>query len=478
VRRVLGLRTRIILALVAVTAVALGGAAVALFLPLERRLRHDALSNLAVSASAASDEIARLPRAAIRPQSPELEAIARSLRREGIQARLVDAHGVELIARDPDERGIAVERLETLMRGGRPVREVVGSGSGADAVVAERTRTHAGPLVLGVRRSLTDVESARTTFRRGFERAAVISLLIALLLGSVLTSRLVRRIRGLRAVALRVAAQGPGEAVPRDRSRDEIGDLTRAFATMQQRLAAQEEARKAFVATASHELRTPIASLRLRLGLLSEDLGAEDARVDLADVREQVALADEQTARLAQLASDLLDLSRLDAEVPLRIEPVPLVSLCRATLAEFEVVPGARVELTVHGEEAGGSGHVAAGDPDKIAQIVRILIDNARRHAPAGTGVRVVVEDATIAVEDDGPGVDPGERELIFERFRRGRGPDRHPGFGLGLAIGHELATLMGGDLRLVRLADPCRFELELPAAVEEPRARPEAPER
>lgn len=475
-RRILGLRTRIILALVAVTAVALGGAAVALFLPLERRLRHDALSNLAVSASAASDEIARLPRAAIRPQSPELEAIARSLRREGIQARLVDAHGVELIARDPDERGIAVERLETLMRGGRPVREVVGSGSGADAVVAERTRTHAGPVVLGVRRSLTDVESARTTFRRGFERAAVISLLIALLLGSVLTSRLVRRIRGLRAVALRVAAQGPGEAVPRDRSPDEIGDLTRAFATMQQRLAAQEEARKAFVATASHELRTPIASLRLRLGLLSEDLGADDARVDLADVREQVALADEQTARLAQLASDLLDLSRLDAEVPLRIEPVPLVSLCRATLAEFEVVPEARVELTVRGGE--GAGHVAAGDPDKIAQIVRILIDNARRHAPPGTVVRVVVEDATIAVEDDGPGVDPGERDLIFERFRRGSGPDRHPGFGLGLAIGHELATRMGGDLMLARLAGPCRFELALPPATEEPRERPEPQQR
>lgn len=446
-RRLLGLRARIVLALVVATAVALAGCAVALFLPLERRLRHDALSNLAVSVAAANDEIARLSATDLRPQSRELEAIARSLRRDGIQTRLIDARGRELISHDPDERGIPRAQLQAVLRGGRSLRAVVGSGAHAQAVVAERVRTRAGVVALGARRSLNDVEAARMIFRRSFERAAVISLLIALVLGAVLGSRLARRIRALRSLALRVAEEGPGErvpTVPRDRAGDEISDLARAFATMQQRLAVQEEARKAFVATASHELRTPIASLRLRLGLLSEDLGGGEP--DLADVREQVGLAEEQTARLAQLASDLLDLSRLDAEVPLRREPVPLVSLCRATLAEFDVAAGPPPELIVPGDADGGRARVADGDPDKIAQIVRILIDNARRHAPEGTPVRVIVEETTIAVEDDGPGVDPGERELIFERFRRGSDPERHPGFGLGLAIGRELAARMGAS--------------------------------
>ncbi len=103
---------------------------------------------------------------------------------------------------------------------------------------------------------------------------------------------------------------------------------------MQARLRRQEGARRAFVATASHELRTPLASLDGTLELLEDDL--DPRRLDLGDARERTLRAREQSRRLSSLASDLLDLSRLDAEVSLRSEPVELGELCRAVAAEFE----------------------------------------------------------------------------------------------------------------------------------------------
>ena len=144
-----------------------------------------------------------------------------------------------------------------------------------------------------------------------------------------------RRLRRLRQAALRLAQGGPLVEVPTDRARDEVGDLSRTFAIMQRRLRQQEEARRAFVATASHELRTPLASLDGMLELLDDDLRAGEP--DLEDARQLLERARAQSRRLARLAADLLDLSRIDAEVELRSEPVELGELSRAVLAEFEL---------------------------------------------------------------------------------------------------------------------------------------------
>ncbi len=457
-----GLRGRLVVALVAVTAVALAGATVALFTPLEQRLREDALSSLASSAYTARQSLEQLPRADLRPRTHALLEIARSLRHIGIEVVVLDRGGRALVGADPDlDLREPFPQVQRTLRSRRQIREVVGQGGAAEAVVVVPMQTAAGDVTLGVRKSLKDVQRARGVFLNGFERAAVISLLIAAVLGFLIASRLVRRLRVLRAATER----GPSGEAPADASRDEIGDLARAFARMQRRLAAQERSREAFVATASHELRTPIAALRLRLGLLREDLGGEAP--DLADAREQVQHADEQAERLARLAADLLDLSRLDAEVPLRREPVPLASLCRATVAEFD----AAVALDVAG--AG----TAMGDPGKVAQIVRILVDNARRYAPAERPVRVIARAARVRVENDGPPVAEAEQDLIFERFRRGGEHDGHAGFGLGLAIGRELARRMGGDLRLLRRGAPVCFELVLEPAPPEALAPREAPE-
>jgi signal transduction histidine kinase len=232
---------------------------------------------------------------------------------------------------------------------------------------------------------------------------------------------------------------------------------------MQSRLREQEQARRSFVSTASHELRTPVASLQVMLDLLISDLEAEPVAVD--DARQQARKADEQAARLSQLAGELLDLSRIDAGLPLRSEAVELGEVLRSVMAEMEA------RLADEGRSvavADGKDGWALGDPGNVARILRILLDNALRHTPARGGVRVEFvnagDRAGVAVEDDGPGVATEDSERIFERFTRGARAEAG-GFGLGLAIGRELARHMGGDLVLEETAAGARFVLSLPRA-------------
>jgi signal transduction histidine kinase len=253
--------------------------------------------------------------------------------------------------------------------------------------------------------------------------------------------------------------------VPVDRARDEVGDLARTFALMQRQLHQQEEARRAFVATASHELRTPLASLDGMLELLDDDL--RGGTLDLDDARLLLERARAQSRRLGRLAADLLDLSRIDADVQLRSEPVELGELSRAVLAEFELGTAERRITSALDDSAGPVW--ALGDPGSVARIVRILLDNAVRASPVGAEVKVELRDgeqAAVSVCDEGPGVPQEERELIFQRFQRGRDTGGEAGFGLGLAIGRELAGRMGGELVLEDEQKPgAKFTLRLPVA-------------
>ena len=253
--------------------------------------------------------------------------------------------------------------------------------------------------------------------------------------------------------------------MPVDRARDEVGDLARTFAIMQRRLQHQEEARRAFVATASHELRTPLTSLDGMLELLDDDL--HEGEPDLEDARSLLDRARAQSRRLGRLAGDLLDLSRIDADVQLRSEPVELGELSRAVLAEFELGTSERQIVSTLDDD---SGQVwALGDPGSVARILRILLDNAVRVSPDGAEIRVELRNEPLprlTVCDQGPGVAPEESALIFERFQRGRETGGAAGFGLGLAIGRELAERMGGKLVLeVSGGAGARFALTLPAA-------------
>jgi signal transduction histidine kinase len=319
--------------------------------------------------------------------------------------------------------------------------------------------------VLAVRKSINEIPVVVRVVRTAFLDAALAALALTVVLGIPLSARLVRRLRRLREAALQMTQEGLSVEVPVDRAHDEVGDLARTLAVMQHRLRQQEEARRAFVATASHELRTPLTSLDGMLELLSEDLN--DDHPDLEDARALLQRAHAQSRRLGRLAADLLDLSRIDAQVELRSEPVELGELSRAVLAEFEVGGEQQAVRSTLDDEAGAVW--ALGDPGSIAQILRILLDNALRASPLGSEVRVILRRepvVAISVTDDGPGVPADERDAIFERFHRGRDTAGQAGFGLGLAIGRELAERMGGELILEDLPCPgATFTLRLPGA-------------
>ena len=320
--------------------------------------------------------------------------------------------------------------------------------------------------VLVAQRRLTEVTAAVEQVRNALIVAAAIGLLVAVVLGVTLSTTLTRRLGRLRAVALRISAEGPDAPAPKDTGRDEVGDLARALARMQEELRRQETARRSFVSTASHELRTPLTMLQGTMELLEEDL--RDGRVDIEDAQLQVTNARRELRRLSALAGELLDLSRLDAAVQLRSEPVELGELARAVAAEFDLrASEVDVELDVVPPPDGCWGR---GDPDAVARVVRILLDNALRYGPPGRPVTLSITTAGgragIRVSDHGPGIPEEEREHIFERFHRGRDVGPESGFGLGLAIGRELAERMGGTLRIVEQDEPgAAFELSLATA-------------
>lgn len=448
-----GLRTRLLLGLLVTWAVTLTVVSLALLQPLERRLRNEARSTLTQDARAARVALRGLDGAVLRPGNPDVRSVVHAVgRRANADALLVDRSGRVLGATDLDP-GVRAAVGVRALRTGQVIARISDAGPIPEAQVAVPAGTEGGPVALILRKRLDSVASAVRVVRRAVIVAALIGLATALLVGAVLTRPIVRRLRGLRDMALRVAQLGPNVEVVPDEARDEIADLTRAFATMQDRLREQEQARRSFVSTASHELRTPVTSLRLMLDLLREETEAGSSSASPERAREQLRDAAEQAARLGQLTDELLDLSRLDAGVPLASELVDLRATSRQVARELGARAREEDRELVLGDADGAAPVWAVGDPRAVAQIVRILLDNALRFGPPGRPIRIEVADGagacTVRVRDEGAGVAADEREAIFERFQRGRATAGTTGFGLGLAIGRELARKMGGDLTL-----------------------------
>lgn len=285
--------------------------------------------------------------------------------------------------------------------------------------------------------------------------AGLIALGGAILVGWAAASVFARRIRRLERAADRIAA-GDFEEPVVDLGRDEVGQLATAFDRMRRQLAQLDDARRAFIASASHELRTPIFSVGGFLELLQEGDLDDDTRAEFVD-----SMA-EQVARLSKLAADLLDLSRLDAG-GMRVDADPVVlGEAAHDLGEELGALAARAEHRL--EVAVESPGTALADRERVLQVGRALVDNALVHTPAGTHVRIVADGTTLRVEDDGPGIPVEHREQVFARFTRLDG-SRASGSGLGLAIARELAERMGGELRLEADSGRTVFLLRLPPA-------------
>jgi two-component system, OmpR family, sensor kinase len=304
--------------------------------------------------------------------------------------------------------------------------------------------------------TLSDVERSVAQIRGRILIAGAIALALSLAAGYLLARAISLRVGRLEEAAWQVAEGDFSARFPVD-SGDELGQLARALDSMQRQLAELDRARERFIATASHELRTPIFSIGGFLELLQdEDLDVQTRRQFVGQVRTQVE-------RLGQLATGLLDLSRLEAgALELRVERVDLGEIVQMVCAEF--IPALTQHASQLRQRIAHEPVFASGDAERVAQILRILVDNAIAHTPPGTAIVVSAStaerDVRLAVRDFGPGIDAAVRERVFEPFYTSADGQ---GSGLGLAIAHELAERMRGELTVESTPGRTVFTLTLP---------------
>lgn len=293
-----------------------------------------------------------------------------------------------------------------------------------------------------------------------------VTVALALAVTQLLARGMTAPLRQMTDAARRMAA-GDYDTRVTTTSRDEVGELARAFSAMAGDLADVDRQRRDLVGSVSHELRTPLTALTAVL----ENLHDGVTRPDVATLGPAL----QQAERLGALVDDLLDLSRVDAGVtPLRRRPVRVATVLRTAVEE---AGGASREVAVE-VVVEPSDLVVEADPDRLHQVVVNLLDNATRHAPAGGTVRVVAGPVAggvrLDVADDGPGIEPADRERVFERFgTAGAVAGTTGGTGLGLAIVRWVAELHGGRVAVV---DPssgrgAQVRLELPASADRPLA-------
>jgi signal transduction histidine kinase len=304
---------------------------------------------------------------------------------------------------------------------------------------------------------LGDVQRSVSLINRRILIAGGAALALAAVAGLFVARALSMRIRRLQEAAQRVAA-GDFSARFASGSSDELGQLAHTLDDMQRQLAELDSARERFIATASHELRTPIFSLGGFLELIQDEELDEETRLQfLGQLRAQVD-------RLGKLATGLLDLSRLEAgALELDSRPADLGVIARTVTGEF--LPAlsqheSHLRLRLHHERI-----PVRCDPDRVAQILRILIDNALTHTPPGTDIVVTAGrldgGARVAVRDAGTGIAGSAMGRIFEPFFTSEGVQ---GSGLGLAIARELAERMHGELGVESVPGRTVFTLKLPA--------------
>jgi signal transduction histidine kinase len=303
-------------------------------------------------------------------------------------------------------------------------------------VVVSGHRGAAGPIVIG----------------------SLLGGLMALGSGLYAAQLITRRVKRIEDAARKVADGDFATRIPVDSS-GPLGQLSRTFNEMQRRLAELDSARKQFIANASHELRTPIFSLGGFVELLEDEDPSPEERAEFVRTMRQ------QIERLTKLTADLLNLSQLDAGgVELAIRSLDLSSLARDVAREFGPradLRGSRLEL-----RAPDLPVIAVADPNRVQQIIRILLDNALTHTPEGTSVTVTIysvnQRAELTVSDDGTGIPQRVQQRIFERFYTA---DSAGGSGLGLAIARELAQRMDGRIAISSSRRFTAFTLDLPLA-------------
>jgi signal transduction histidine kinase len=263
-------------------------------------------------------------------------------------------------------------------------------------------------------------------------------------------------------VAARAMARGDYEQRVTATSKDEVGELARAFNGMAGELAELDRVRRDIVANVSHELRTPISALQAVLENVVD--GVEEP--DPETMRTMLL----QVERLGSLVEQLLDLSRLESGAsPLQLTRFPVHSVLDAAASEARISP--RVASSEVSVLVDAPPHLSVhADRDRLHQVISNLLDNAVRHSPNGEPVVVSAREdgggVLISVQDSGPGIPPDEAARVFERFYRSDAArsQNHGGTGLGLAIARWIVELHDGSIEVDRSAvTGCRMLVSIP---------------
>jgi two-component system, OmpR family, sensor kinase len=325
-----------------------------------------------------------------------------------------------------------------------------------------------GAIIVQYGRRLSDLDATIARVELLLLLGVLAGTALALLAGMTIARRAMAPIAELTSTAEEIArTRDPSRSVPEPLADDEVAELARTLGGMLRELDAAHAETEAtlarqrqFVADASHELRTPLTSVLANLELLAESLQGEEADAARSALR--------SSRRMRRLVADLLLLARTDVGRIVRRESCDLAQIVVEATAELGPVSSEH-ELTLDVHPV-----VVEASRDELHRLALNLIENALRHTPPGTEIRVSTTatsagDARFVVEDDGPGVPERLVPTLFERFVRGAG-DRGGSFGLGLAIVRAVAESHGGSVTLEEThpgtpQPGARFVVTLPAA-------------
>ncbi|CAN5485583.1 HAMP domain-containing sensor histidine kinase [soil metagenome] len=414
---------------------------------------------LTQAASLVAEEQARSVAAEVARTSSATESLpASTLGGEESLVQLVDAAGTVLQATgELDGRAALVPPFADGRAHTRVLPRAVASEEDRAVAVAVPVAGQGRYVVAA--QSLESVDAATASTTQLFVVGSLLVIVVVTAMTWVLTGRALRPVETMRSRVDEISGDDISSRLPDPRTGDEIARLATTLNAMLDRLESSAQAQRRFVADASHELRSPISTIRL----LHETASIAEHPDGAAGQTREVLV---ETARLERLVADLLLLARGDAAAAGPSERVDLAGLVRDVASRPRSVP-VDLDLT--------PGLVVTGDPEALSRLVGNLLDNAERHA--GSAVSVVLTgrdgadgpEVVLRVRDDGAGVPTADHERIFERFVRldeGRARD-DGGTGLGLAIARQTAGDHRGTLTLdvdAALGDGACFELVLPA--------------
>jgi signal transduction histidine kinase len=366
---------------------------------------------------------------------------------------ITDATGTAVVTSDDDESAVGgdystrpevAQALEGTIAAGSRFSQTLGEDLVFVAVPVISGEDIVGAVRLTYPASVVDEEVAERLSVIGI--VALLTLAMAGIAGVVFSGTVTRPLRVLTAATERLAAGDLAARAETSRGAPELVQLSSTFNRMADRLAALIDEQRAFAADASHQLRTPLTALRLKLERARELIEANPA-----GAADRLAAAERETDRLVTIVEGLLALGRAGTPTA-RPVPVDLAAAAHDRVAQWEPLAS---ESGVRLEAEGADRAAALAIPTAVEQIIDNLVDNALAVSPEGSTLRVVVtagERPALSVIDEGPGMSDDDLARAFDRFWRGSSTT--PGTGLGLAIVAELARASGAEVML-RRGDP-----------------------